>query len=87
MKIAGDIRLLASGPSAGLGEITIPGNEPGSSIMPGKINPTQAEALIMVCAQVMGNDVAITIAGSSGQLGTATLISLLVALWSARWMG
>jgi fumarate hydratase class II len=86
MKIAGDIRLLASGPSAGLGEITIPGNEPGSSIMPGKINPTQAEALIMVCAQVMGNDVAITIAGSSGQLELNAFKPVIIAnfLQSAR---
>ncbi len=65
-KIANDIRWMASGPGAGLGEISVPGNEPGSSIMPGKINPTQAEALLMVCAQVMGNDLAITVAGSSG---------------------
>ena len=56
-KIANDVRLLASGPRCGIGEITIPENEPGSSIMPGKVNPTQAEALTMVAAQVMGNDV------------------------------
>ena len=68
MKIANDVRLLASGPRCGLGELTLPANEPGSSIMPGKVNPTQAEALTMVCAQVMGNDVAITIAGSGGHL-------------------
>ena len=67
-KIANDIRLLASGPRCGLGEISIPENEPGSSIMPGKANPTQAEALTMVCAQVMGNHVTITIAGASGHL-------------------
>jgi fumarate hydratase class II len=66
MKIANDIRLLASGPRSGIGEITIPANEPGSSIMPGKVNPTQVEALTMVCAQVMGNDTTITIAGSNG---------------------
>ncbi len=66
-KIANDIRWLASGPRSGLGEIRIPENEPGSSIMPGKVNPTQAEALTMVCAQVMGNDVAVGIAGASGQ--------------------
>ena len=65
-KIANDIRWLASGPRSGLGEIRIPENEPGSSIMPGKVNPTQAEALTMVCAQVMGNDVAIGIGGASG---------------------
>jgi fumarate hydratase class II len=68
MKIANDVRLLASGPRCGIGEITIPENEPGSSIMPGKANPTQAEALTMVSAQVMGNHVTITIAGASGQL-------------------
>jgi fumarate hydratase, class II len=67
MKIANDIRLLASGPRAGVGEISIPANEPGSSIMPGKVNPTQIEALTMVCAQVIGNDVAISIGGASGQ--------------------
>jgi len=66
MKIANDIRWLASGPRAGLGEISIPENEPGSSIMPGKVNPTQCEALTMLCAQVMGNDVAIGIGGASG---------------------
>jgi fumarate hydratase, class II len=65
-KIANDVRWLASGPRAGLGEIRIPENEPGSSIMPGKVNPTQSEALCMACAQVMGNDVAINIAGASG---------------------
>ncbi len=66
MKIANDIRMLASGPRSGIGEIIIPANEPGSSIMPGKVNPTQCEAITMVCAQVMGNDVAITVAGSNG---------------------
>jgi fumarate hydratase class II len=65
-KIANDIRLAASGPRSGLGELTIPENEPGSSIMPGKVNPTQAEALTMLCAQVMGNDVALNIGGASG---------------------
>jgi fumarate hydratase class II len=67
MKIANDVRMLASGPRCGFGEITIPENEPGSSIMPGKVNPTQCEALTMVAAQVMGNDVTIGIAGSNGQ--------------------
>jgi len=67
-KIANDVRLLASGPRAGLGEITIPENEPGSSIMPGKVNPTQCEALAMLAAQVMGNDVAVAIGGASGNL-------------------
>ena len=66
MKIANDIRWLASGPRCGLGEITIPANEPGSSIMPGKVNPTQCEALTMVCAQVAGNDVTVGIAASQG---------------------
>jgi fumarate hydratase class II len=66
MKIANDIRLLASGPRSGIGEITIPANEPGSSIMPGKVNPTQVEALTMVCTQVMGNDTTISVAGSNG---------------------
>ena len=66
MKIANDIRWLASGPRAGLGEISIPENEPGSSIMPGKVNPTQCEAVTMLCAQVFGNDVAINIGGASG---------------------
>ena len=66
MKIANDVRWLASGPRSGLGEITIPENEPGSSIMPGKVNPTQCEALTMLCCQVLGNDVAINVAGASG---------------------
>jgi fumarate hydratase class II len=66
MKIANDIRLLASGPRSGIGEIIIPANEPGSSIMPGKVNPTQTEAMTMVCAQIIGNDTTITIAGSNG---------------------
>jgi fumarate hydratase class II len=68
MKIANDIRLLASGPRCGIGEIHLPENEPGSSIMPGKVNPTQAEAMTMVCAQVIGNHTAISVAGSSGHL-------------------
>jgi fumarate hydratase class II len=66
MKIANDVRWLASGPRSGLGEIRIPENEPGSSIMPGKVNPTQCEAMVMACCQVMGNDVAVNIAGASG---------------------
>ncbi|MFT6845809.1 MAG: fumarate hydratase class II, partial [Flavobacteriales bacterium] len=66
MKIANDVRLLASGPRCGIGEISIPSNEPGSSIMPGKVNPTQCEALTMVCAQVVGNDVAVTTGGMNG---------------------
>ncbi|HCV50095.1 MAG TPA: class II fumarate hydratase, partial [Saprospirales bacterium] len=66
MKIGNDIRMLASGPRCGIGELNIPANEPGSSIMPGKVNPTQAEAITMVCAQVMGNDVAVTVGGTQG---------------------
>jgi fumarate hydratase class II len=66
MKIANDIRFLASGPRCGLGEISLPENEPGSSIMPGKVNPTQCEAMTMVCSQVMGNNVAISVAGANG---------------------
>ncbi len=66
MKIANDIRMLGSGPRCGIGELILPANEPGSSIMPGKVNPTQSEALTMVCSQVMGNHVAITVAGSNG---------------------
>ncbi|TNE76180.1 MAG: class II fumarate hydratase, partial [Bacteroidetes bacterium] len=65
-KIANDIRMMASGPRSGIGELIIPANEPGSSIMPGKVNPTQAEAMTMVCAQVMGNDVAVTVGGTQG---------------------
>jgi len=65
-KIAHDIRMMGSGPRSGIGELALPANEPGSSIMPGKVNPTQAEALTMVCAQVMGNDVAITVGGAQG---------------------
>jgi fumarate hydratase class II len=67
MKIANDIRYLGSGPRCGLGELSLPENEPGSSIMPGKVNPTQCEALTMVAAQVMGNQTAVSVAGASGQ--------------------
>ena len=66
MKLANDIRLLGSGPRCGLGELRLPENEPGSSIMPGKVNPTQSEALTMICAQVIGNCAAVSIAGSNG---------------------
>src|SRR5213078_1370140 len=66
MKIANDIRWLGSGPRCGLGELSLPENEPGSSIMPGKVNPTQSEAMTMVCTQVIGNDTAVAIAGSMG---------------------
>jgi len=68
LKIANDIRLLACGPRAGLGELSLPANEPGSSIMPGKVNPTQCEAMAMVCTQVMGLDAAVAMAGSGGHL-------------------
>lgn len=67
MKIANDIRYLGSGPRCGLGELSLPENEPGSSIMPGKVNPTQCEAMTMVAAQVMGNNTTVSIAGSNGQ--------------------
>ena len=66
MKIANDIRFLGSGPRCGLGELNLPENEPGSSIMPGKVNPTQCEAMTMVCSQVMGNNTTVSIAGSNG---------------------
>ena len=89
MKIANDIRLLASGPRSGIGEITIPANEPGSSIMPGKVNPTQVEALTMVCAQVMGNDTTITIAGANGhfELNVFKPVMINAFLQSARLLG
>ena len=79
MKIGNDIRLLASGPRSGFGEIALPANEPGSSIMPGKVNPTQAEALTMVAAQVMGNHVAVTVAGASGHLELNVFKPVIVA--------
>lgn len=86
MKIANDIRLLASGPRCGIGEILIPENEPGSSIMPGKVNPTQAEAMTMVCAQVLGNDVAINVGGMNGhfQLNVFKPVIVFNFLMSAR---
>jgi fumarate hydratase class II len=85
-KIADDIRWLASGPRSGLGEITIPENEPGSSIMPGKVNPTQSEALTMACAQVIGNDVAVNIGGLSGKFELNVFKPLIIVnvLWSTR---
>jgi fumarate hydratase class II len=88
-KIANDIRMLASGPRSGIGEILIPANEPGSSIMPGKVNPTQCEALTMVCAQVMGNDVAITIGGTQGHYELNVFKPLMAAnaLQSAQLLG
>jgi len=89
MKIANDVRWLASGPRSGLGEITIPENEPGSSIMPGKVNPTQSEALTMVCAQVMGNDVAVGIGGASGNFELNVFKPLIIhnVLQSIRLLG
>lgn len=78
MKIANDIRLLSSGPRTGIGEINLPANEPGSLIMPGKVNPTQAEALTMICAQVMGNHTTITVAGSHGHLQLNTFKPVMI---------
>ena len=80
MKIANDVRWLASGPRAGLGELVLPENEPGSSIMPGKVNPTQCEALTMVAAQVLGNDVAVGVAGASGSFQLNTFKPLIIHL-------
>ncbi len=89
MKIANDIRMLSSGPRSGIGEIFIPDNEPGSSIMPGKVNPTQCEALTMIAAQVMGNDVAIGIGGSNGHFELNVFKPLMIYnfLHSARLIG
>lgn len=89
MKIANDVRILSSGPRSGIGEIIIPDNEPGSSIMPGKVNPTQPEAMTMVCAQVMGNDVAVSIGGSNGHFELNVFKPLIAAnvLQSARLIG
>lgn len=89
MKIANDIRMLSSGPRCGIGEIIIPDNEPGSSIMPGKVNPTQPEALTMVCAQVMGNDVAVSLGGSTGHFELNVFKPVIAAnvLQSARLIG
>lgn len=89
MKIAHDIRMLGSGPRCGLGELLLPANEPGSSIMPGKVNPTQAEAMTMVCAQVMGNHVAITVAGSNGHFELNVFKPVLIynLLQSAKLIG
>ena len=89
MKIGNDVRMLSSGPRCGIGEIIIPDNEPGSSIMPGKVNPTQPEALTMVCAQVIGNDVAVTIGGATGHFELNVFKPLIAAnvLHSARLIG
>lgn len=88
-KIANDIRMLSSGPRSGIGEISIPENEPGSSIMPGKVNPTQPEALTMVCAQIMGNDVTVSFAGSQGHFELNVYKPVIAAnlLQSARLLG
>ena len=89
MKVANDIRILSSGPRSGIGEIIIPDNEPGSSIMPGKVNPTQPEALTMVCAQVIGNDVAVSVGGMSGHFELNVFKPVIAAnvLQSARLIG
>jgi fumarate hydratase class II len=89
MKIANDVRMLSSGPRCGIGEIIIPDNEPGSSIMPGKVNPTQPEALTMVCAQVIGNDVAVSIGGTNGHFELNVFKPLIASnvLQSARLIG
>ena len=88
-KIANDIRMMASGPRSGIGEIIIPANEPGSSIMPGKVNPTQCEALTMVCAQIMGNDVAVTVGGTQGHYELNVFKPMMAAnlLQSAQLIG
>ncbi|MET1259192.1 class II fumarate hydratase [Flagellimonas sp. DF-77] len=88
-KIANDIRMMASGPRSGIGEIIIPANEPGSSIMPGKVNPTQCEAMTMVCAQVMGNDVAVTVGGTQGHYELNVFKPMMAAniLQSAQLIG
>lgn len=88
-KIANDIRMMASGPRSGIGELIIPANEPGSSIMPGKVNPTQSEAITMVCAQVIGNDVAITVGGTQGHYELNVFKPMMAAnvLQSARLIG
>ncbi|MEC7200861.1 MAG: class II fumarate hydratase, partial [Verrucomicrobiota bacterium] len=89
MKIGNDIRMLASGPRCGIGEVTIPANEPGSSIMPGKVNPTQCEALTMVCAQVIGNDAAIAVGGMNGhfELNVFKPVMIFNFLMAARNLG
>ena len=89
MKIANDIRMLSSGPRSGIGEIILPANDPGSSIMPGKVNPTQCEAVTMVCSQIMGNDVADTIGGMSGHFELNVFKPMIAhnVLNSARLLG
>jgi fumarate hydratase class II len=89
MKIANDIRLLGSGPRSGIGELNLPANEPGSSIMPGKVNPTQSEAMTMVCAQVVGNDMAVAVGGMNGHFELNVFKPLIVfnVLNSIRLLG
>src|SRR3546814_13578107 len=89
MKVANDVRLLGSGPRSGLGELILPANEPGSSIMPGKVNPTQAEALTQVCARVFGNHTTITVAGASGhvELNVFKPVMIDALLQSIRLLG
>src|SRR5580704_1074237 len=89
MKIANDIRLMGSGPRCGFGEISLPENEPGSSIMPGKVNPTQSEAMTMVATQVMGNHVTVTVAGSNGhfELNVFKPVIIYNVLQSIRLLG
>jgi fumarate hydratase, class II len=89
MKIANDIRWLGSGPRAGLHELNLPSNEPGSSIMPGKVNPTQEEAMVMVCIQVIGNDTTVAIAGSQGNFELNAMRPIIInnVLHSARILG
>lgn len=89
LQIANDIRFLGSGPRCGLGELSLPENEPGSSIMPGKVNPTQCEAITMVCAQVMGNQVAASVGGSNGHFELNVFKPVIIAnvLRSARLIG
>lgn len=88
-KIANDIRMMGSGPRSGIGELLLPANEPGSSIMPGKVNPTQCEAMTMVCAQVMGNDVAVTVGGTQGHYELNVFKPMMARniLESARLLG
>ena len=89
LKVANDVRWLASGPRCGLGELSLPENEPGSSIMPGKVNPTQCEAMVMVCTQVIGEDAAVAFAGSQGQLNLNVMRPVIIMnfLHSARILG
>lgn len=85
MKIANDIRYLGSGPRCGLGELSLPENEPGSSIMPGKVNPTQCEALTMVAAQVMGNQTTVSVAGASGHFEVSGTVAASSQVTDIFW--